>query len=229
MRNKCPLRVAQRQTEVLLLVVQYKFFLDSRDSVTSLESSRPRHFCNPYVYTDDNSRYLGQEYEKNRHFAQLAGDAMGQYAQKSQEQWRKGDKKAAKELSLLKEEKRKEMEHYNRQAVAVVLRPQMLPSDGTKFRSNKLDLHGLYVKEAEGVVEQFLREFSKEQNTRWHELERKEVMIVVGEGQHSDFNKAKLRPAIKRLLTRKGYNFHEDVMFSPRGATKNYGALVVSV
>eukprot|EP00392_Amoebophrya_sp_AT5.2_P014388 g14537.t1 len=196
-----------------------------------------------YVYEDGGGRYLGAEYKKQRDLARETGDKMGQYAELAEKSWQQGDKQKAHEYSLLKTKMREQMEFRNKQAVDCVLKPQMVLVKGRavvgagssgaagekwQYRANKLDCHGLYVKEAEEAAEGFLREWKQRRGELSNDLP-KEVQIVLGKGEHSDNHRSKLRPAIKGWLRRNGYHFREDVVMSPRGGNVNHGAIIVPV
>lgn len=72
------------------------------------------------------------------------------------------------------------MEEANKQAVRAILQPQN--SEGTGV----LDLHGLYVKEAEEATKAFLLE--QQRAKRFGAVE-----VITGAGHHSDGQEAKIR------------------------------------
>lgn len=90
-------------------------------------------------------------------------------------------------------------------------------------------LSGLYVAEAEEVTDEFL--------DYWKKKQAPEVEIITGAGNHSEGNKAKILPAIKNLVQRRGlkWRWKEDGPpsqngVSPRGGKKNnFGAIMVEL
>lgn len=79
------------------------------------------------------------------------------------------------------------MEEANARAVQAILQPQN--SDETGI----LDLHGLYVKEAEAATKDFIDEQQKARRFL-------EVTIITGAGHHSVHHQAKIKVTTYRLF-----------------------------
>eukprot|EP01068_Selenidium_serpulae_P001514 Selendium_serpulae@DN1659_c0_g1_i1.p1 len=80
-----------------------------------------------------------------------------------------------------------------------------------KSRTNpQIDLHGLYVKEAQLYLTQALNSFEKNGKN-------KTLTIITGAGNHSHRNKPKIKPLTVEVLTKRGLSFVE----------KNVGTLEV--
>jgi len=136
------------------------------------------------------------------------------------------------------------MDRYNREALTELLKDQVsgkcylghnnkgpLPDlqtclKGLIWSSGRLDLHGMYQAEAEECTKAFLKYWQKNRNRLTNalnsDLSAGEVEVIPGAGNHSIGGKAILLPAIKRLLFREGYTFHEL-------NRHNHGAFAVSV
>ncbi|CAD7933588.1 unnamed protein product [Amoebophrya sp. A25] len=193
------------------------------------------------VYEDTGERYFGDKYEAYRQEAHEAGDKMALYAEQSQQAWQRGDKGKASDYSKELKAARARMEKANCLAAIEVIRPQLQPratignmpeKDESKgdykplvqmlqnstWRYPKLDLHGLYVREAEEVLEAFLDTFSKNKT-------EKQVCVVFGQGNHSENHRAKIGPAVKGFLRRANLKFADDVTAS--GNHQNRGAVIV--
>ncbi|ORX99727.1 DUF1771-domain-containing protein [Basidiobolus meristosporus CBS 931.73] len=117
---------------------------------------------------------------------------------KSQALYRSGDKKGAKEESEKGKEYGKKMEAANQQAAEVMfqMKNSSLPQD-------KLDLHGLYVKEALAKVEERVKRCKREKH---HDS----LTIIVGLGNHSTDGVQKLRPAVEAWLKQQNLNYTVD-------------------
>lgn len=105
---------------------------------------------------------------------------------KSQQAYKRGDKKAAGELSAQAKKQYAIAEQYNAKAAEYVFIENNRDSD-----DNDIDLHGLYVKEAEYILKQrIISGIRKNQST---------LDCIVGKGLHSKNGIAKLKPAVEEL------------------------------
>jgi len=128
--------------------------------------------------------------------ARAAGDAMGAAAAAASAAWDAGDKVAAKAQSEAKTAAKAEMERANANAAALIL-------DQGWRDSRSLDLHGLYVAEAEAAAREAVEFFGMGAKGTTFE-------IVTGAGHHSVGNNAKVRPVIERLLGASGMQFESE-------------------
>ena len=127
-----------------------------------------------------------------------------QCAKRSQEAWRKGDKKDAHNLSEEKKSWQRKQDEANRKAAELILEPQKWQISG------EIDLHGLYLDEALDATKNFLKHWKKTATVQ------KNVLIVTGAGHHSKQQKAVIRPKIEELLQNQGLDYesaHGDGAF----------------
>lgn len=123
--------------------------------------------------------------------ASKAGDQMGKAFASSQKAYKRNKKGDAHDLSVKGKKYQAEMKKLNAAAVASIIRNQKKGWEG-----GKIDLHGLYVAEAESEVEAFLKHHDKKKTGV--------VEIVTGAGIHSTTkDHPKIRPAIDKLLKNK--------------------------
>lgn len=190
------------------------------------------------VFDDDGSRFFGALYEKYRENARVAGDRMATNASKAEKAWTGGKKADAKRFSTEKKKDQAEMEKYNKLAVQEILKPQRVGVAGSGsagdskgagraggsiggggggaagWRSGKLDLHGLFVKEAEVVVTDFLDYWCDKRNRKKLCLEGRGkngpiVEIITGAGHHSKKG-CKILPMTRGLICKRGLKFDAE-------------------
>lgn len=126
----------------------------------------------------------------------------------SQDAYQKGDKQKAHELSEELKKVLAEAEKYNRQAAEYVFRENNADSAG-----DEIDLHGLYVKEAEWILQKRLAECFRTHQSH--------LRVIVGKGLHSQNGIAKLKPAVEELCRESGLKHHID--------PKNTGVMVIDL
>lgn len=127
-------------------------------------------------------------------------------SQKSQDAYKLGDKQAAHEYSEQLKQALADAENYSRQAAEYVFR-----ENNTDSAEDEIDLHGLYVKEAEWIVQQRI--------TQCLNTNQLHLKVIVGKGLHSANGVAKLKPAIDRLCSESGLRHFID--------NKNTGVLII--
>lgn len=91
------------------------------------------------------------------------------------------------------------MDTYNRQAAELIFRENNAPG---RVAGDELDLHGLYVDEAEAVLEARVRAAKAERQRGLH--------VIVGKGIHSRDHVQKLKPAVERICRDEGIAFVEE-------------------
>lgn len=140
--------------------------------------------------TDNNEKDYNhatdKKYSKYREYAQQAYSKRAELAHRSQEAYKAGDKKRAGELSAEAKQQLAIAEQNNAKAAEYVFIENNRDSD-----DNDIDLHGLYVKEAEYILKQrIISGIRKNQST---------LDCIVGKGLHSKNGIAKLKPAVEQL------------------------------
>lgn len=127
-------------------------------------------------------------------------------SQKSQNAFKRGDKAEAKRLSNEAKQVLNEVDKWNAMAAEFVFVENNRDSD-----ENDIDLHGLYVKEAEYILKQrIINGVQRNQSS---------LDCIVGKGKHSAGGIAKLKPAVEQLCTEAGIRCEID--------RKNTGVLII--
>lgn len=147
-----------------------------------------------------------EQYKRLRSLAQQEASKRGALLEQSQRAYQAGDRARAHELSQQGHAHGDKMEEYNAQAAAFVFR-----ANNSDSAEDEIDLHGLYIAEAEKFVDQRLM-YAQQQHQPY-------VRVIVGKGLHSQDHVAKLRPAIEQLCARHGLRYEID--------SKNSGVLIV--
>jgi hypothetical protein len=205
--------------------------------------------ANGYMSTENQPKIM--EAEEHRQDASVHAAARGRLITESQAANKMGDKKVAKELADRAKIEGLEMDRLNAEAATILFNLNNPRSDGTND-SGFVDLHGLFVKEAlmyaelsiqneldrnadMGIVEgenpnEEVLEKEKETKIPLQDIP-KQVIFVVGMGNHSDGGIRKIKPALDEMIATKYPTFkiiddrpHKGCMlveFDLKGAPKN--------
>ena len=117
----------------------------------------------------------------------------------SKQAYSAGDGAAAKELSNQGKMHDGKADEYNRQAADYIFRENNAPG---KVEGDKIDLHGLFVEEAERILEQRIRADQARGQTHLH--------AIVGKGNHSTGHVQKLKPKVEGLCRELGLRFRTE-------------------
>ncbi|KAI5965229.1 uncharacterized protein KGF55_001449 [Candida pseudojiufengensis] len=147
-----------------------------------------------------------QQYKQLRSKADELYKKRNQLSQQSQQAYKQGDKQKAHELSEESKKATQEAESYSEKAAEYVFR-----ENNTDSASDEIDLHGLYVKEAEWIVKKRIN--SCIQTNQSH------LKVIVGKGLHSSNGISKLKPAIDQLCEESNLKHYID--------PKNNGVLII--
>ncbi|EMG50563.1 hypothetical protein SBY92_001380 [Candida maltosa Xu316] len=156
----------------------------------------------------DYNHATDSEYKRLRNEADKLYKKKQQLSQQSQQAYKSGDKQQAHELSEESKRVLSQAEECNRQAAQYVFRENNEDSG-----PDEIDLHGLYVKEAEWILE---RRIYHAVNTQQSHLN-----VIVGKGLHSANGVAKIKPAVDELCDKVRLNHYID--------PKNAGVLVIDL
>lgn len=148
------------------------------------------------------------EYKRLREQADLAYKKKQQLSSESQKAYKNGDGQRAHELSEAAKKQVDIAENYNFQAAEYVFVANNADSD-----FDEIDLHGLYVKEAQWVL--------KKRIVAGIQRHESKLEVIVGKGLHSQNGVAKLKPAVEELCDEAGFKSHID--------PKNTGVLVINL
>ena len=109
-------------------------------------------------------------------------------------------------MSQQKTEWQRKRDEANRKASQAIIQGQPWKTNG------EIDLHGLFLDEAIKITKEFLGYWSKQKPSS----ARATVLIVTGNGHHSDNHRAVIRPQIEELLRSERYQYqsvHGDGAF----------------
>ncbi|KAK9453906.1 hypothetical protein V1511DRAFT_503553 [Dipodascopsis uninucleata] len=160
-------------------------------AATAIISPSPFKPGRDYNHSDD------REYKRLRDLANTEFKARSRYYDEAHAAYERGDGAEAKRLSEKAKEHAKKMDDYNAQAAVYVFRANNADSDG-----DEIDLHGLYVKEAEEYLTQ--RIAACKQRNESH------LEVIVGKGNHSNGGVAKIKPAVEQLCKEHGFAYSLD-------------------
>lgn len=156
----------------------------------------------------DYNHATDSEYKKFRAEADQLYKKRQKLSQQSQQAFKQGDKQRAHELSEELKQILQKAEEYNRKAAEYVFRENNEDSG-----PDEIDLHGLYVKEAEWILQR--RIYYAVQTNQSH------LNVIVGKGLHSANGVAKIKPAVDELCDEVGLKHYID--------QKNTGVLVIDL
>ncbi|CAE7234214.1 unnamed protein product [Rhizoctonia solani] len=145
-------------------------------------------------------------YQQLRERASKAGDSMSKSFEDAKKAFERGQKAKAKLLSQAGRKYQADMCRLNNEASRWV--HEKLNSGDNK---DGVDLHGLYVQEAVDRAESAMKTAKKRGD--------EQLRLIVGRGSHSEGEKARIKPAIEQLLSRRRMDYSTD----PRNA----GVLIV--
>jgi hypothetical protein len=91
------------------------------------------------------------------------------------------------------------MDQYNRQARDFILRENNSPD---RVASDTIDLHGLFVEEAEDVLEERIRTATQQGQTHLH--------VIVGKGNHSRNHVQKIKPRVEQVCRELGLQYRTE-------------------
>ncbi|SCU98008.1 LADA_0H09956g1_1 [Lachancea dasiensis] len=156
----------------------------------------------------DYNHATDSEYKRLRQLADGAYTKRQQLSQQSQKAFKNGDKGQAHTLSEKAKEQLSVAEKYNMQAAEYVFTQNNADSD-----SNEIDLHGLYTKEAQWILQKRIAV-----GVSNHESS---LEVIVGKGLHSANGIAKIKPAVEELCQQVHLRNYVD--------PKNAGVLVIEL
>ncbi|KNC78905.1 hypothetical protein SARC_08681 [Sphaeroforma arctica JP610] len=145
---------------------------------------------------EEHSQDIEAEYKQLMAAVDEHAKKRGEYFDKSKAAHDKGDDAAAKELSNKGKEQGKLMEEAKRKASRA-----MFKKVNADHPEGTCDLHGQQVEPAMNLLESFIADMKAKG--------LKEVTIITGAGNHSDFHGPKIKPKVHEFLKKKGMPFEE--------------------
>ncbi|CAN3372101.1 hypothetical protein DIURU_000407 [Diutina rugosa] len=148
------------------------------------------------------------EYKRLRDEADRLYQKRAELSRQSQQAFKQGDKQRAKQLSDESKQVLSQAEDKNFEAANYVFQ-----ANNADSAPDEIDLHGLYVKEAEAILQ---RRITQAVNHGENHLR-----VIVGKGLHSKNGIAKIKPAVDQLCDESGLKHYID--------PKNSGVLVIEL
>lgn len=167
-----------------------------------------RLFDDSHENTRDYNHATDSQYKKLRDQADDLYKKRNHFSQQSQQAFKSGDKQRAHDLSQQAKHALEQAEDVNRKAAEYVFRENNADS-----AADEIDLHGLYVKEAEYILKNRIAQAIRTNQSH--------LRVIVGKGLHSANGIAKLKPAVDQLCDESGLRHRID--------PKNTGVLVIDL
>ena len=160
----------------------------------------------PLFEERDYNHATDDTYKRLRAEASAFHDKKTALSKQSQSAYKQGNKAEAHELSVKSKQMMQKAIDADRKAAEYVFKENNADS-----AQDEIDLHGLYVLEAEWILQRRIAECA-----RTNQLH---LRVIVGKGLHSQNGIAKLKPAVDELCDKSGLRHHMD--------PKNSGVLVI--
>ncbi|KAJ6191917.1 smr domain-containing protein [Bipolaris maydis] len=139
------------------------------------------------------------EYDRLRDLARQEAAKRSSCFDRAHQAYESGDGAAAHELSQEGKKHAEKMEQYNRQARDFIFRENN--AEG-RVDSDTIDLHGLFVEEAEDVLEERIRVARQQGQTHLH--------VIVGKGNHSKNHVQKIKPRVEQVCRELGLEYRTE-------------------
>ncbi|KAL0631644.1 hypothetical protein Q9L58_009480, partial [Maublancomyces gigas] len=149
-----------------------------------------------------------REYNRLRGLAGEEAQKRGRCFERSRAAYTSGDRAAAHTLSEEGKSHGAAMERYNVQARDYIFR-----ANNAHQPADTIDLHGLYVAEAEEILQKRIGVAKSRGDDR--------LCVIVGRGVHSAGSVAKIKPAVEKILGQRGLDWQYE--------QGNEGKMVVSL
>ncbi|OAQ68069.1 Smr protein/MutS2 [Pochonia chlamydosporia 170] len=140
-----------------------------------------------------------REYDRLRDMARAENDKAHQASQRSQEAFHAGDHDTSQKYSRESKQHYAKRDDYNRQASEYIFRENNAQG---KVDGDSIDLHGLYVEEAERILEERIRSDQRRGQEHLH--------AIVGKGNHSAGHVQKIKPKVEELCRELGLKYRTE-------------------
>lgn len=147
------------------------------------------------LHSGDNDE-VEREYDRLRDQARAEAAKRNSCFERSKQAYNSGDGAAAKELSNQGKMHDRKMDELNQQAADYIFREN---NAAGKVAGDQIDLHGLFVEEAERILEQRIRADQARGQTHLH--------AIVGKGNHSTGHVQKIKPKVEELCRELGLRY----------------------
>ena len=137
-----------------------------------------------------------QEYDRLRDLARQEAAKRSSCFDRAHQAYESGDGARAHQLSEEGKQHAAQMDKYNRQARDFIFRENN--AEG-RVPGDTIDLHGLFVEEAEDVLEERIRAARSQGQTHLH--------VIVGKGNHSKNHVQKIKPRVEQVCREMGLQY----------------------
>ncbi|KAF2740227.1 smr domain-containing protein [Polyplosphaeria fusca] len=139
------------------------------------------------------------EYDRLRDLARQEAAKRSSCFDRAHQAYESGDGGRAHELSEEGKRHAAKMEEYNRQARDYIFREN---NNTDRVSGDTIDLHGLFVEEAEDVLEERIRVARSRGETHLH--------VIVGKGNHSRNHVQKIKPRVEQVCRELGLQYRTE-------------------
>lgn len=139
------------------------------------------------------------EYDRLRDLARQEAAKRSSCFDRAHQAYESGDGARAHQLSEEGKQHAAKMEQYNRQARDYIFRENN--SEG-RVAGDTIDLHGLFVEEAEDVLEERIKAAKQRGETHLH--------VIVGKGNHSRNHVQKIKPRVEQVCREQGLQYRTE-------------------
>ncbi|KAA8621788.1 hypothetical protein PtrSN002B_001452 [Pyrenophora tritici-repentis] len=146
-----------------------------------------------------NSSDAEAEYDRLRDLARQEAAKRSSCFDRAHQAYESGDGARAHELSEEGKAHAAKMDQYNRQARDYIFRENN--AEG-RVASDTIDLHGLFVEEAEDVLEERIRVARQRGENHLH--------VIVGKGNHSKNHVQKIKPRVEQVCRELGLQYRTE-------------------
>lgn len=139
------------------------------------------------------------EYDRLRDLARQEAAKRSSCFDRAHQAYESGDGARAHDLSAEGKEHAAKMEQYNRQARDYIFREN---NANGRVQGDTIDLHGLFVEEAEDVLEERIKAAKSRGETHLH--------VIVGKGNHSRNHVQKIKPRVEQVCRELGLQYQTE-------------------
>ncbi|KAL1593452.1 hypothetical protein SLS59_009332 [Nothophoma quercina] len=139
------------------------------------------------------------EYDRLRDLARQEAAKRGSCFDRAHQAYESGDGARAHDLSEEGKQHAAKMEQYNRQARDYIFREN---NANGRVQDDTIDLHGLFVEEAEDVLEERIKAARSRGEDHLH--------VIVGKGNHSRNHVQKIKPRVEQVCRELGLQYQTE-------------------
>ncbi|KAK4639402.1 hypothetical protein QC761_707960 [Podospora bellae-mahoneyi] len=159
-------------------------------------SAIPLERLGGHAFNHRTSVELEEEYDRLRDLARAEAEKKKSCFDRAHEAYERGDGAEAKALSNEGKRHQAKQAEYNKQAAEFIFRENNAMG---RIAEDTIDLHGLFVEEAEDILEDRIRDAQARGQSHLH--------VIVGKGNHSTGGVRKIKPRVEQLCRELGLDY----------------------